>query len=365
MSYPVGLDVYQDMERVKVKAIAIFFAFLGLFLIGCVVAFIMTAKRQGASDSLAQPPSNAISKNMFSNFSYKTCDSNGKEIVLTSDEVLENKKDNYQLKNIASTFTLSNGEKCFISADTTKAINSDRTVCDFVGHVTLRSESGLLLQTERSFVDFNRKTASGDTAISITGRGIDVSGDKYHFDLNKNMIVLTGNAKGVIQIKSSLQKKMIFSDQIVIYLDTKSKKPFKSLEAIKNAKFVSEDYQLTAQEKIVCDNNEMTAISNVELICNKNEQQYTVKSDQMHASFDEQSSIQEVKAKGSLTVKTKSAIIAADSGVFKSNKITVEGSVVVSNEYGDVFGDTAEYDITTGDVSIKKSTAVLNNSKEL
>jgi LPS export ABC transporter protein LptC len=360
-------------RRLRIKTISVFFAVIA----AVVLFYIATLLMKGVhSKSYDVKKIDAVDQNTFSDFSYKTYDAKGEEISLASDNVYEEKKDNYVFKNMTSTFALSNGEKCTVTADVTKAIRGDRTVCELNGHVMVTTTSGLLLQTEKSFVDFNNKISSGSEPITITGNNISLRSDKYYFDINENALTLIGNAKGLMMLASPNRNggkldsqgangkcDRISSDKMIIKFDSKCKNSLKSLDATGNAKFTSDDYDLSAKEKIVYKIDRIHAKSDVKLQYRKNGQKIDVKSYQMDTLLDEKSSIREIIASGSLIIKTKDATIAADSGVFRENKVVALGNVVISNDQGNVLGDIAELDVLTGHVSVKKSSAIIDDSR--
>lgn len=297
-----------------------------------------------------------IEKNTFSNFSYKTYDAKGKEIVVTSDKVSEEKKDNYTFENFKSSFVLSSGECGEVSAKIAKAINGDKTVCDFIGNVKLTTDSGLLMKSEKAFANFNTKIITGSTPVSITKNGFNLSGDNYHFDINKHILILTGTAKG----NSEKQKRKISSEKMTIQF---SDKDIKSLEANGKSSFISPDYELYAKKSITYKVGQLHAESNVNLLYKKDASTFNIKSDKMNAILDEKSSIVEAFAYGNLIIKTKDAIVRSNKGSFKNDKIVAIGNVRISSEHGDVFGEIAELNVSTGAISVKKSSGIINDSK--
>lgn len=298
-----------------------------------------------------------IENNTFSNFSYKTYNAKGKEILLTSDKVSEEKKNNYVFENMKASFVLSNGEQGEISSDITKATNNDKTVCEFIGNVRFITDSGLLMKSEKAFADFNAKIIFGNTPVSITKNGVDFSGDNYHFDINEYTLTLTGAAKGF----SEKQNKKISSEKLVIQF---SNDDIKNLNATGNSSFLSSDYELFAGKSIIYEIGKIYAESDVRLLYKKDGKNFDIKSDSMKALLDKKSSINEVFAYGNLIIKSNNAIVRSNNGIFKGDKIIAIGNVIISNAQGDVFGEIAELNISTGDISIKKSSGIVNDNKE-
>ena len=83
----------------------------------------------------------------------------------------------------------------------------------------------------------------------------------------------------------------------------------------------------------------------------------------MNAFLNDKSEITEITADGNVRIKTKDSVVKADHGVYKDNKMTVSGNVVISKERGDVFGEIAELDVETENISVKKSSGIVSENK--
>jgi hypothetical protein len=297
-----------------------------------------------------------IDENSFSQVSFKTYNKEGREIILTSDKVSEDKKDNFSFKNVSMIFFVSDDKKGGISADKAKAIRADKAICEFTGNVKVAIEDGILIKTEKSLVDFNQKTAMGDVNIKITYGEAEILAQSYLFDMGKNLLILTNSAKGF------LKNDKVTSNKMVIHLDKDRDKSIKSLEAIDNASYVSINYNLRARH-ITYAVDSIEASGHVVLLCKNDGRSYDIRSDHMHAMLDKSGEICDVVATGSLLIKTKDATVRANKGIFRDNKITVYGDVVISGDHGDIFGTTAVLSMSTGEVGVDNSSGIVNGRK--
>ncbi|MDR2068056.1 MAG: LPS export ABC transporter periplasmic protein LptC [Holosporaceae bacterium] len=295
--------------------------------------------------------------NAFSEVTFKTKDDKGRKISLSSKKASESKKDNFIFEDITLTFTMSNGENGTVSADLTKAIRADQTLCEFTGNVRLKTDAGLSIETEKSLVDFTKKIASGNDGITISRKDVKASSQKYFFDINKNILTLTGNVEGF------LRTDRITSDKMIINFAEEYGKSAKSMEAVGNAFYVAANYRLRARKNILHSGNNVEARDEVILLYKKNGNHYDVRSDHMRATLDQYGVIDDIVATGSLLIKTKDAIIRADRGVFKGDMVTVCDNVMVSGNQGDIFGNSATLDIRSGEISINNSSGVMDDRK--
>ncbi|MDR2267828.1 MAG: LPS export ABC transporter periplasmic protein LptC [Holosporaceae bacterium] len=347
-------------RRQKVKLLSVSFALLALAVLGGIFMFVVSSQNS-ASEFLRLAVD--VVGNKFKNFVYKAYDARGKEVTLASSDVTEVKKDDYVLRNISSSFQLSDTERGSITSDITKINKVDKTICEFLGNVQFVTTSGLRLNTEKSIVNFDKKTAIGDVEIAIRKDKSELLANCYNIDIGNNIVTLLGTVRGFSEGKS------IFCDKMILCFREKSSMEFigsndsiKSMDAIGNAKLVSLDYTLSANH-ILYHQSVLTASTNVNLIYKNNEKTFDVKAEHMTAELDKSGKVEEIKAHQSLTIKYQNATIRADSGVLKGNKVTVRGNVAISNANGDVFGDVAVLDVDTGDVSISKSSGVINDGK--
>jgi hypothetical protein len=304
----------------KVKIIAVFFAVVGAALFAILVRLVLDAKKAAFDGEFS------VRENAFSEAKVKAYDKDGKEISVKSESVCEDKKDGYVLKNSTSSFALANGELLTISAKVAKAVARDQTQCEFIGAVKLTTESGLLMETEKLFADFNKKSASGDVEVAIYKGDAKLCSRRYFFDMNERVLTLTGDAKGFLKLNK------IAADKLIVRFDDAEGKNIKNVDAEQN----------------------------VVLFYKKEEKDYEIRSNFMRA-FVNNGALDGAKANGSLTIKTKDAIIKAREGVLKGDKIDVFGDVAISGEQGNIFGNAATLDLKSGDIFIDQSSGVLDD----
>ncbi|MDR1982203.1 MAG: LPS export ABC transporter periplasmic protein LptC [Holosporaceae bacterium] len=336
-------------RRTRIKLISIFFAVVAIGIFIVIIIFTAKTKRAISLENSPNPQ-----KNFFSEIKFRTYDLKGKEINVKSESIYENKKNNYVFKNMVSNFTMPNGEILTISSDITNAIREDRMQCEFIGNVKLSTDSGLIMKTKSLFVDFNKKIAHGNTEVVISQDDTQVSGKKYFFDMNKNVLILTGNANGL------LKSDRVHADMLVIRFNDMHEKNIKNIDAIGNATYTTKDYVLKAQKNILYSSNRIDAQSDAILLYKKNGNDYDIRSDSMQAEINN-GRLDNIKTNTSLTIKTNNATIRADRGVLKDDIIEVLGNVVISGEQGNIFGNSATLNVKTGDVFISKSSGIVND----
>ena len=336
-------------RRIKVKIISIVFAIVAIVIFVILVIFIANARKTSFGNFFPNKNNNS-----FSGVQFRSYTSDKREINLQSEDICESEKDNYIFKNMISTFTLANGELLTVSAAITKAVGKDKTMCEFIKNVKLSTEFGLLVETDRMFIDFNRKIATGDAEIKITQDDTQLSAKKYSFDMNSNVLTLIGDAKGFSK------NNRINADKLILVFDNMHEKNMKHVSAIGNSIYVTETYTLKAKKDIIYTDDRIKARENVVLLYKKDGSDYEIQADSMLAHLIN-GLLDDIKANGSLTIKTKDATIYAHNGTFKGDKIKVSGNVVVSGKYGNIFGDAAILNVKTGDIFVDKSSGVVDD----
>ena len=342
------------LRRSKIKTIAVAFGLSGFLIIGYVIVSILSSK---------QFPTTRISgvdlqRNAFLKFFYKTNDASGKEVVITAEKVIEETKDNFIFEKVTSNFMLPNEETGTITSNFGKVIRGDRSVCEFRDNVVMTTKSGMLLRTDIAVFDSGKSVISGESRINITKEETKLSADKYSFNTEKNVLTLTQNAKAYNKNQN------VVADELIIALDNENDDSIKQLIATGNASLISVDYDLSAKDSLLYEQNKIRATKNAELIYKKDNKNLNVKSDQMDAFLSKKSDIEEIFADGNVQIKTKDSVVKADHAVYKSsNKVIASGNVVISKEQGDIFGEEAELDLNTENVVVKKSSGIVGTDK--
>ena len=342
------------LRRSKIKTIAVAFGLSGFLIIGYVIVSILSSK---------QFPTTRISgvdlqRNAFLKFFYKTNDASGKEVVITAEKVIEETKDNFIFEKVTSNFMLPNEETGTITSNFGKVIRGARSICEFRDNVVMTTKSGMLLRTDIAVFDSGKSVISGESRINITKEETKLSADKYSFNTEKNVLTLTQNAKAYNKNQN------VVADELIIALDNENDDSIKQLIATGNASLISVDYDLSAKDSLLYEQNKIRATKNAELIYKKDNKNLNVKSDQMDAFLSEKSDIEEIFADGNVQIKTKDSVVKADHAVYKSsNKVIASGNVVISKEQGDIFGEEAELDLNTENVVVKKSSGIVGADK--
>ena len=338
------------LRRSKIKTIAVAFGLVGFLIIGYVAFSIFNSKRFptvkiGGVD---------LQKNAFLKFFYKTSDASGKEVVVTAEKVIEETKDNFIFEKVTSNFMLSNDETGTITSNFGKVVRGNRSVCEFRDNVVMTTKSGMLLRTDIAVFDSEKSIISGDSRINITKEETKLSADKYSFNTEKNILTLTQNAKAYNKNRD------VTADELTIALDNDNDDSVKQLIASGNAFLMSADYDLSAKDSLIYEQNKIKATKDVELIYKKDGKNLNVKADQMDAFLNDKSDIKEIFADGNVIIKTNDSVVKANHAVYKdSNKVIASGNVVISKEQGDIFGEEAELDINTENVVVKKSSGIV------
>ncbi|MDR1333923.1 MAG: LPS export ABC transporter periplasmic protein LptC, partial [Holosporaceae bacterium] len=249
-------------RRRKIKWLSIAFG-VGATAIFAVSAFFLISNKKEMLQKIALKQIG----NSFSNIDFKTYDRLGKEISIISDNVCVDQEGNYIFKNLVSTFTLANGEPLTISAVTTKALREDKTECEFIGNVKLSTESGLLLESEKLFVDSNKKIAKGDTSVVISQQDTQLSAQKYFYDVNSNTFTLSENAQG------TLKTDKVSANQLIIRFDDAHGKKMGSMDALGNVKFSTESGLLLESETLFVDCNQKIARGDTSVVISQEDTQ--------------------------------------------------------------------------------------------
>lgn len=337
----------------KRKSIAISVAFLALIAI-FILAKIIIAVFWSEHSAIRHLIPIQSDKNTFSNFSYKTYDSKGQEVVLHAENVSEEKKDVYKFEKVKSTLTLSDGETVLVSANKIVALQKNKMTCEFIGDVQLSTSSGIVMETEISKIDFSKKLVEGGKRISISNDNTKISADRYSVNLELKIADLFGNVTGTMPSGDRIS-----AARAVISFDSSSKNHIKNVRLSGNPIIESRDYTLKSRGDISYNHAFIKSAARTYLIYTHNKDKYHIKSDRMLATLDD-SKIKSVEVCGNLIINAKNVIVKADRGTFCDHKAVVVGNVAIINERGTIFGETADVDFNTGRVSLRKSRGILS-----
>lgn len=323
------------------------------------------------------------------------------------------KKDNATLDKMTSSFTLSNGEKCEISSDSANTLSKE--LIEFKGNVQLKTGSGLSLSTNQVVVDLEQKSAAGKSYIEVSKGNNHLSGDGYRINLDKKYLTLSRNAKvhndsanieanqleatlnennklgnvqasgnvkcyskkhsitatrvsfnnnklemkGNVQITDLTKNERIRGNSAVFFLNNANK--VTSAEIIGNSEYSSRNYKLKAKN-IRYNNVLLQAKGNVYFDYQKNGQKYNIVSDSLTAKIINRK-ISQVKTDDKLTIKTNHDTIKANSCVMRGNKLFLHGDVSAKSEIGNIFGDRAELNLATGEVTVGNCSGVIEEGR--
>ena len=338
----------------KIRAISLSFLILaGGVLFKVLRSIIISQKNLPEQQQVLTTPSGKILGVSHSSFSE---DSNN--FSLKSSEVDEVNKDTFHFKNLESDFKISETEKGKITADESQMETVDSKKCDFNGNVKLTTESGLTLETEKSFVDFDKKISQGDTDIRITQDKTDLTSKKYFFDMNTKTVVLTD------QVKGNVNGNFISTDKLTVEFDQSVGKDVKRILALGKSLYKTPHYSLKAGGSIEYTKDRAKADKNVVLLYKKDKKLYDIKSSHMDVDFSG-NSVKKVTAYGKLVIKTEdSSTIKGEKGVLEDNFLTVTGNVIISDKRGVVFCDKVVLDTETNNTKIYNSKGIINKKDE-
>lgn len=342
-----------QLRRSKIKVIAAAFGLVG----ACIAVYVLVSIIGGEKLVNVIVSDSGLQKNAFLKFFYKTSDASGKEVVILAEKVIEETKDNFVFERVTSNFMLPNEETGTITSNRGKIIHGERSVCEFIDNVVMTTNNGLLLRTERAIFDSNKKIISGNSRVNIAKDKVKMSAENYSFDTENNVLTLTGNAK------ANSDDRDVSANEIIIAFDNSRDDSVKSLTANGKATLLSNNYDLSAENLLKYDTNKIEAEKNADLLYKKDGKNFRITSARMSAFLNDKSEIAEIIADGNVRIKTRDSVVKADHGVYKGDKVTVSGNVIISKERGDVFGEVAELDMKTENISVKKSSGVVSENK--
>ena len=333
----------------KIRAVSfVFIAVAGFVLYKVARSLIIVPK------IISKNKSERISgKNEFSNVVYSSFDKDSNKITLKSSRIQETSKNSFDFSKLITTFNISPEETVTVFADKTHFISQKSKQCEMKGNVKLSTESGLLLETEESFVDIDHKIAKGNTDIIITQDDTRFFAKKYHFDMNKKIVTLTKNVKG------NLSGNLIFTEKLVVEFEKEIGKDFKNIHTFGNSSYKTNQYDLKADKEIIYKKEYAEANGNVDLDFVKNNKNYHVNADKLTMSL-QKNVIKKVTADNNLVIKVdNSTTIKGNHGILENDLLTVSGNTIITNEKGNILCEKAILNTKTSDIRIYNSKGII------
>lgn len=336
----------------KIRAIAFLFVGAAGFVLWKVSRSAFSIGR-----GILERESNKTSeKNEFKDVVYTSFDKDSNEIMLEASKVKETSDKVFDFSNLVTTFNISPNEMATIFADDTHFVSKDSKQCEMNGNVRLLTEEGLLLETEQSFIDMDRKIAHGDTEILITQDDTEFFAKKYQFDMENKIVTLIKDVKG------NLADDLIVADKLVIDFDKSIGKDLKKVHAFGNSSYKTAQYNIKAAKEIIYTNQYAEANGNVDLDFKKDNHNYRVKSDHITMDLNE-NVIEKVVAKGNLRIKVDDATsIQGDHGILENEFLTIIGNIVIFNEKGKILCKKAILNMKTNDIRVYESKGVIKKN---
>ena len=295
-------------------------------------------------------------KNEFSDVVYTSFDENLNKITLKSSKVKETNNEIFDFDNMATTFNISQEETATIFADKTRFVSKDSKQCEMIGNVKLSTEEGLLLETEKSFVDIDKKFACGNTDIRITQDDTKFFAKKYQFDMGKKVVTLMKNVNG------NISGDLITADKLVVEFDKVIGKDLKKVHAFGNSSYKTSQYDLRATKDIIYTKEHAEANGNVNLDLKKDKRNYFVESEHMTVEF-QKNVIKKVIAQNNLKIKIDNMTsIKGNHGVLAGDFLTVTGNTVISNEKGKILCKKAILNTKTNDIKVYDSKGIIKRN---
>ncbi|MBO6056555.1 MAG: LPS export ABC transporter periplasmic protein LptC [Alphaproteobacteria bacterium] len=342
------------MLKRKWKIRAISFLFVGA------AGFVLWKVSRSAfsiSRVLHERVSNEISeKNEFKDVVYTSFDKDSNEIILESSNVKKTGDKVFDFSNLVSTFNISPDETATIFADDAHFVSKDSKQCEMNGNVRLLTEEGLLLETEQSFIDMDKKIAHGDTEILITQDDTQFFAKKYHFDMGNKVVTLIDDVKG------NLADDLIIADKLIIDFDKSIGKDFKKVRAFGNSLYKTVQYNIKSSREMIYTDQYAEANGNVDLDFKKDKHNYHVKAD--HITMDlKKNVIKKVIAENNLRIKVDEATsIQGDFGISENDFLTITGNTVIFNEKGKILCKKAILNMKTNDIRVYESKGVIKKN---
>lgn len=314
-------------RKVKIRFYAAAFVSLAVVVSGVLLYPIITSA-PGISVEHMRYDKQA---NAFVDVGVKIKCKNGKDVHLVADTVKETGNNTVLLSHVSSTMALTQDDEALVVADYVDSEYKNNTKCKLRGNVKFTTKSGVRLDTQFAFVDFKNNVINGDQRVTVVQDKTELSGDAFHFDVNKYKLTLTGNARGI----------------------TKSS----DINAAKIAIAFTRD-----GDKVVV--KEVTADGNAVLVHKNKGKEYKIFSANLNAVVSPSGEVMEVRTPSCVKIKTDTGVIRANSGIFKDGIVSVCGNVSILNEYGNVFGEKATLNLNTGKMAVDRSSGIVRDGKK-
>ncbi len=295
-------------------------------------------------------------KNEFSDVEYSSFDKDSNKITLKSTKIQEKTKKSFDFNNLITTFNISPKESVTILADQTHFISQESKKAEMTGHIKLSTKDGLLLETEKSFVDIDQKIAKGDTDIILTRNDIKLLAKKYHFDMNQKIVTLIEDVRG------NLSGDLIETDKLVIEFEKEIGKDLKNVRSFGNSRYKTNQYDLKSNKEIIYKKEYAEANGKVELDFVKNGKNYHINTDKITMSL-QNNVIKKITAHNNLIIKVDNAItIKGNSGILEDKLLTISENVVIINEKGNILCEKAILNTKTNDIKTYNSKGIIKRN---
>ena len=292
-------------------------------------------------------------KNEFRDVVYTSFDKGSNEVTLKSSKVREVGNKAFDFRNLVTTFNISSDETATIFADESHFVSKESKQCGMKGNVRLLTEDGLSLETEKSFIDMDKKIAYGDSDILITQDDTKFFAKKYHFDMGNRVVTLIGGVEG------NLADDLIIADKLVVDFDKVIGKDFKKVHAFGNSSYKTVMYHIKAARDILYTNQYAEANGNVCLDFKKDKHNYLVNAEHIAMNLKEDA-IKKVVAEDNLRIKVDgSTSIRGDHGILEDDFLTITGNTVIFNEKGKILCKKAILNMKTNDIRVYESKGVV------
>lgn len=297
----------------------------------------------------------------FSDVKVKTQDDKGRTATITVEKVSDDGKGGeYNLEKIETDFTLASGKNCKISAKKGHVKDKDKKLFDLEEDVTLSTNSGILLKTQKAFVDLSNEIVSGDNPINMESKDLKLSADRYSFRLAAKRLRLGGKIHG------ELRRDKITADFLEAIFADQNFEKLQQITTTGNSCYTSSFYTINASQKMTYEEGDrkFSAQGDVHIKYDDGQKTFVIRSQSVSGNIDAHGKIISARADGKLKIEATDTITTADRGELSNGKIFVSGNVVISGPNGNILGKNATFDLKSGEIEIKKSSGVVNYDKK-